>query len=146
MQNFMTISFKYSFFQFFMLSILVLTFSTSCKKYEEGPYISFRSKPERVSNSWKAASVTDNGKDVTSDYSGLRVTFTKSGGLTWTTGGSIPFARSGTWQFVNDKDDLQTIIDNGLFGKEIRTFRILKLKEDELWLKEGNVEYHLESA
>lgn len=40
-----------------LLSIVVISFSMfSCKRYQDGPYISFRSKDARLVNSWNCTS------------------------------------------------------------------------------------------
>jgi hypothetical protein len=42
---------------------LLLASSLSCKKYEEGPWISFRSAYNRILGNWKVISYTVNGVD-----------------------------------------------------------------------------------
>jgi len=39
-----------------------------CKKYEEGPAMSLRSKKGRVANKWKVDAYLKNGTDMISDY------------------------------------------------------------------------------
>lgn len=124
-------------------ALFILGPLTSCKKYEDGPYISLRSKTERVANTWKAERVTDNGEDKTSDYSDFRITLTKGGDYTITPGGTFSISSSGTWSFINDKDDIQTISKPVLGMSTTNTYKILKLKENEMWLVDGSKEYHL---
>ena len=39
----------------FLLLLPALLFPASCKKYDEGPYVSFWPKAERIANKWKVA-------------------------------------------------------------------------------------------
>lgn len=80
-----------------------LTFS-QCKKYDQGPSLSLRSKKERVSNEWNVASYTYNQKDQLKEtYSGYhqcissnQILYTEIFRTTtyvWT------FDKSGTWNY-----------------------------------------------
>src|SRR4051812_28318718 len=51
----------------------------SCKKYSEGPALSFRSKTERVANTWKIDNYKVNGSDYTSLVAGYVETYSKDG-------------------------------------------------------------------
>ena len=44
------------------LTLMVVGFS-SCKKYEEGPSLSFRSIKQRITNTWKIESYSINGAE-----------------------------------------------------------------------------------
>jgi hypothetical protein len=61
---------------------------------------------------------------------------------------AIIITGSGTWEFNNDKTDVITKITYTIGGTETDTFKILRLKEVELWLEnnqDGNVvETHYE--
>ena len=46
-------------------------FLDSCKKYPEGPMLSFRTRTARVANTWKVGSCTINGTDFTSTYTNM---------------------------------------------------------------------------
>jgi hypothetical protein len=84
-----------------LMPILVVLFIASnicifsgCKKYPDGPNISFRSKTERVANTWAGASWGSTP---------IGLTLTKSGSATMNIiGGSA----SGTWVFQNNKDNI----------------------------------------
>ena len=43
-------------------ALALLLIGTGCKKYEDGPMISFRSKKERVVNNWKVITYKFNGQ------------------------------------------------------------------------------------
>lgn len=128
----------------------VFTFiASSCKKYEDGPIVSVRSKEERIANTWVIEKAYDNGNDVTSDYDQYELmmdkdqkakltTNYKSGNVTFT------FATDGVWLFENDKNDLRLDFDD---NDADRVYEILRLTEEELWLKEkgGEQELHLKT-
>ena len=131
------------------IPILALTLSiTSCKKYEEGPMISLRSKKERMANTWKVVKATDDGKDITSSYDQYDLQMLTDGDASiaaiYTIGDiSFEFETNGTWDFNDNKEELELDMEN---DKADLAYNILKLKEDELWLREKGtaVELHLE--
>jgi hypothetical protein len=106
--------------------------TTSCKKYDEGPAISLRSKKARVVNKWKAEKVTENGKDVTSDYQGYTWEFKDDNKLYFNISGGL--AITGKWEFNNDKSKIIVTYD---ITNEKSELEILRLKEKSMWLK-GN--------
>ncbi len=128
----------------------VLTFiASSCKKYEEGPIVSVRSKEERVANTWVIEKAYDNGNDVTSDYDQYDLMMNKDQNAKLTSNyksGNVTFSFSteGVWSFENNKNDLRLDFDD---DDADRVYEILRLKEEELWLKEkgGEQELHLKS-
>jgi len=118
--------------------ILCIMFSlsmvaTSCKKYEEGPVLSLRSKKARVVNKWKAEKVTENGKDVTADYRDITWEFKDDNKFVITVSGSggLSITLNGTWEFNNDKTKIITILNGERTESEI-----LRLKEKSLWIKQ----------
>ena len=128
---------------------ILLISSTGCQKYPEGPLLSIHSKTERVANDWKVAQALDNGNDVTTDYNEYELNLSKSGGATLSAkyvvlGSTLEFVTDGKWAFVNNKEKLSFDFENNA-GDGI--YRILKLKEDEMWLKQddGSVELHFVS-
>lgn len=112
--------------------IALLAFSStilfSCKKYEEGPSVSLRSKTARVSNQWKVDYAKDlqDGTVTTADHAGDVWEFTKDGDFL--KNGTL----RGTWEFSDSKEE---IIITGTFG-DIDYYKIMKLKENEMWLQE----------
>lgn len=126
------------------LLLIVLSFVvvlSSCKKYEEGPMLSLRSKSARVANTWKVEHATYNGADITSLYADYRETYTKDGVYSYVHGND---AGSGKWEFQNDKEEIKR---SGVSGQSTETLFILKLKEKEFWyyVMDGNdrTEVHL---
>lgn len=122
-------------------TILGAMLLTSCKKYEEGPGFSLRSKEERVANLWKINYAYDYKDSVitTADYAGETWDFTKSGEFIERDNGTID--KTGTWEFISDKEKI-TI----QFPLTTHTYDILRLKEKELWLKDSEEELHLVPA
>ncbi|HYG50678.1 MAG TPA: lipocalin family protein [Flavobacteriales bacterium] len=117
---------------------------TSCSKYDEGPSLSLRSKKARIAGEWKIESVSENGTDITSDYTavfGSDATFhiEKSGTYhIHYTGGED----EGTWAFKGGKDEI-TFISNET-GAGAEDYHILKLKNNELWLEHHHDDETLE--
>jgi hypothetical protein len=141
---------KKSILKITVISLLTVSsglLTTSCKKYDEGPAISLRSKKARVVNKWKAEKVMENGKDVTSDYQGVTWEFKDDNKLYFNFPGGL--AITGKWEFNNDKSKIIVTLD---ITNEKSELEILRLKEKSMWLKEkdkddnGNpvtTEFHL---
>ncbi|MBI3520359.1 MAG: DUF5004 domain-containing protein [Bacteroidetes bacterium] len=141
----------------FLSSILLFT---ECKKYPEGPAISFRSKKERISNSWKVSELKINDVDSTAYYTNILHDYTlninKSGSYTITyfvtvpNIGNITNTESGFWSFSSNKKDLNLSPSSISYGNvpSSSSWQILKLYEKELWLRSFDVngkktEFHL---
>lgn len=121
---------------FFILPLLVFA-ADSCKKYEDGPWISLRTKTERLSNTWQVSTAYQNGVDKTSDfnvaYAGYLLTIKKDNSYTLVYN---PFnlgtvTDNGTWSFNSDKSHVILVNSNG----DRADYTILRLKEKELWVK-----------
>ncbi|MEN9999074.1 MAG: hypothetical protein RI922_2064 [Bacteroidota bacterium] len=126
-----------------LLSVFVLS---ACSKYEEGPKFTLLTKKARLSGEWVIESVTYNTTDITSSYEALLganfvLEIEKDGG--YRTEGSNP--DTGTWELGEDKDDIRFL--SSASGATEETFRILKLKNKELWWKQTQtngdiIEFH----
>jgi len=132
------------------VSILLIAFTaitfTSCEDYPEGPAISLISKTNRVANNWRVAQALNDGIDVTSDYDKYELNLSKTGTAELIAnysilGSDFEFTTAGTWAFVNDSEKISFNYEN---NNADGIFQILKLKEDEMWLKEdgGTTEIH----
>jgi hypothetical protein len=115
---------------------------TACKKYEEGPSLSLRSKKARMAGDWKVEAYYEDGVDKTSDYrtfiASESFTMDKDGSYTsssTTTSafGGITSTDNGTWEFINDKEDLRTLSSQA--NATADTMVIVKLKNKEMWAK-----------
>lgn len=118
---------------------LVVAFAVaSCKKYPDGPDISFRSKAERLSNTWVIDQYFENGVNKTTDFKNLAKDYVMAidkGGsysLSYKVLGIIPYSESGTWAFNGDKTK---VVFTRTSPAPVNTsdWTILKLKENELW-------------
>ena len=121
-----------------MLAIFGLVLLTGCKKYEEGPGLSLRSKKARVANLWKVDYAYD-FKDsviITSDFAGETWEFSKDGNFIERENGTVD--KTGSWEFVSDKEQIKI-----KFSLSTDTYVIVKLKEKEMWLKDAEEELHL---
>lgn len=82
--------------------ILILAIFFGCKKYEEGPMFSLKSKKERVSGKWQVAKLTADGKNELESVS-LKTTVCNLGyplfyaETTGISGYVIEFSKSGNW-------------------------------------------------
>lgn len=113
-----------------LLFVLAITFSFfSCKKYDDGPLLSLRTKAARMDNTWVIDKAYKDGIDVTSFYpADFQITITKDG--KWNQiANSIP--SQGTWSF-SDKKETIVFKTDGASKEEV--FTILRLKNDQLWL------------
>jgi hypothetical protein len=112
-----------------------LTTFSACKKYEEGPALSFRSKSERVANTWTLESYYENGTNKTSDFSDWDVVMVtdKDGAIKITqthkpSQGKLEV--SGTWAFKNDKEQIEVVFPSPT-GTQV--WDVLRLYEKEFW-------------
>jgi hypothetical protein len=132
--------------------MLMLAFSgsivlSSCSKYEDGPAFSLRSKEERISNTWRVDKAMENGSDVTSSFDQYELQMLRDGAATLAALYSLgdltfEFETTGTWTFENSSEDLRLDFENDAAD---RTYEIMRLKENELWLREkgGSLELYL---
>ncbi len=119
----------------------------SCKKYENGPSISFRSKASRVANDWAISSYMEDGVDKTNIHVSDVMTLTKDGGATYKfTDNGATITMTGNWVFDTKKENItftSTYPRNNGGGTTItvtvvETMKITKLFEKEMWW-EGSV-------
>ncbi len=111
------------------IAILLAAFTFSCKKYEDGPTLSLRSKKARVANEWQYDQVVaPNGTNITAQFANNSIEFTKDGEYIASYGTSS--AQTGTWRFASDKEDMVlTPNDNS----DATVMKIMRLKGKELW-------------
>ena len=133
-------------FLIFFLSV----FCDSCKKYEDGPAFSIRSKKERISNAWKVKYYSENGTDKSdyfnSTYANNILVVEKNGSylFSYKYNSVVDYTESGTWKFNSNKTLINFL--KTAPGTDTTDMKINRLKEDELWLLDGDSvikEYHL---
>lgn len=111
----------------FIILFICINVFISCKKYNNGPSISFRSRTSRVANEWIVENYKINETDFTSFISGYMETFTKSGNYNYTWG---KLNGNGSWEFRNHDNEILLI---GNDKQSSRTLYILKLEEKSFW-------------
>jgi hypothetical protein len=128
-------------FALVILSGLMLIGLQSCSQYPDNEGITFVSKTDRVSKTWKVENYKVNSTDYTSLVSGYTETFTKGGtySFQWAILGG-----TGTWKFQNKDAEIQI---TGVTNVTSRTLIIQRLEEKAFWYyyMDGNdkKEYHL---
>lgn len=136
----------------YVLCFAIAISFTNCSKYKDGPLISLRGKENRLVNSWSYTLVTRNGVNVMEglvmgsvNYTQSSIGFNKEGRFSEIyTINTVATQKDGNWSFSKDK---QNIILNFDDESEQRNLRILKLKNNELWLEESfddnTIEYQM---
>ena len=127
--------------QTMMMLVGLLLGVVACGKYEEGPGLSLRSKTARVANEWRVEYAIDfvDKVETTTDFKGETWVFTKEGAFMKKDGGVTD--KTGTWEFMSDKESIAISI-----GSDIDKYTILRLKENEMWIKDHEEEIHLVSV
>lgn len=121
-------------------AFLLATILSSCKKYEEGPALSFRSKDARVINDWDVKYALEDGADKTYIYKDFTINFTEDGRFVATNLDDLDstVTQEGFWDLVNNKEDLRLIYTEPPVADDRITYEIQKLKKDELWIKKAS--------
>lgn len=123
----------------FLLLLPALLIPASCKKYDEGPYISLWPKAERIANKWKVSKADLNGADSTNIYRTHILEFTNQGTAIYQIGNRKYF---GTWQLNNNGKDFDLDYDSlGRFS-----YQILRLKEKEFWYRDKRSNFSFQLA
>jgi len=132
--------------RFLLISALALMIFTSCEKYEEGPTISLVPRSERVENTWVVDRAYEDGEDVTSSYDQYELTLTQDGAATLEAdytffGTEIETSTDGTWEFTNDEENISFDYEDDIADG---TYQILKLTQDEFWLRKTGDDLELQ--
>lgn len=110
----------------FLAAIVLIVSVNSCKKYEDGPLLSLRSKTARIVNEWVIDKVMTNGVDVTANYPDDYL-LTINDDLTYTMLGNA-VTQEGTWAFDEKKESIIfTLTSSGM--EYLYTIKRLKNKE-----------------
>ncbi|MBR9859171.1 lipocalin family protein [bacterium] len=125
--------------------ILCVAFVFASCKYEEGPAISLSTKKDRVANTWNVYEATNDGEDVTDSYDQFTLMTAEDGDAslvaTYTFGDiTYQYETDGTWEFDNNKENLVLDFED---DDADRTYMILRLTEDEMWLREKGEDLEL---
>lgn len=135
---------------FYLLLVAIL--AGGCKKYEEGPLISFRSKEKRLCQDWEVDKYIANGETEYPESGEFEYwDFDDDGTLQITAGmpGWESVVWNLTWEWSDDKEEIKVYIDDYyksslpfILAKssfkatnEVIEFEIIKLKYDEMVLE-----------
>jgi hypothetical protein len=133
-----------------LLGVTLLFGFSACRKYEEGPNISFRTKKARVTNNWRYESAQVNGVEVSLDpyYAKQKHYFYRDGKYIQTIIDPVTLeARNlqGTWTMY-DNDRKISVTTKNFSGNidSTNNYSILKLYEKQMWLRstDNSREYH----
>lgn len=131
--------------------ITVLNFQ-SCKKYEDGPAFTLKSKKNRLAREWEVVRVYDNDGEQVFPYGGggydieIEFEFEKDGDFEQSYsvsyyGYSYSGSYKGEWEFSSDKEELEVEIAGYKADWEIK-----RLTSDEFWYEdEDGYEWELEA-
>ncbi|MBX2984564.1 MAG: hypothetical protein LC109_12035 [Bacteroidia bacterium] len=111
--------------------MFVATNFSSCKKYEDGPSMSLRSKKARLVGKWEIEKYFLNEKDYTHEM----LSVIKDNSFTFKSDGTYEVfvdgeGDNGKWEFNSDKTKILITIDN-----ETETWTIRRLTNSELWFE-----------
>ena len=124
-----------------LLAAIIIPTVQSCKKYQDGPMLSLRSRTERVANTWKVDNYKINGNDYTSLVAGYTETYTKDGNYYYSWGS---LDGTGKWAFQNNDKEIKL---TGINNQSSQTLFIQKLEEKQFWYyyMDGNdkKEFHM---
>ena len=131
---------------FSLSTLLIFSFFLSalvgCKRYEDGPLISFRSPKARVTNDWSASLVSRNEIRETQFYCRYDLNFTKDNNFVWflqaaNTSDTALTLYEGTWDLISDKTQIRlefTSAETPTFSTQNLIMDIVRLKEKEMWV------------
>ena len=125
-----------------LVAFFASAFLSSCGKYTDGPSFSLRTKQARLCQTWDVKSI---GSEVLNGYYHVNFEFSKNGTFVVTDistepGWEYEDGYAGTWQFNNDKEEIQIIIDS-----EVTNAKIDRLTDKELWLEIDGDQFKMEA-
>ncbi|MEM1220106.1 MAG: hypothetical protein AAGH79_14395 [Bacteroidota bacterium] len=122
----------------------------SCKKYEDGVYLSFQSRAARINNTWSVDQASNaSGCRIEQEYTDYQFTFTRQGeaSITFPIFPSGEETLTGTWELTDDNDRFRWIVTGDTLAflyNGYQTFDILRLTGSEFWLvDDANAELRL---
>lgn len=118
----------------FIAAVVIVFSFSSCGKYEDGPAFSLLTKKSRLCGDWVLDKYMVNDVDQTANFQAVFGTnyvwdIEKDGA--YHVHGSV--SDDGTWELGEDKDDVR--FKSSQANSSEVSYRILRLKSKELWLK-----------
>jgi len=110
------------------VTVVLLSVAPSCKKYEEGPAFSLRSKQTRVVGEWLQTNEVEGDTSTISLYLFNTIYIQDDGGFSGD-------GNTGSWSFNHDKTELIVTLDNSIYpSSSVFKYDISKLSNKELYL------------
>jgi hypothetical protein len=133
----------------YLLLSAAIVLLAGCRKYDEGPAFSIRSKKERLANLWEIEKYFVNGEDKTATVDTMFLTFEfrKNGEYQEQMAHHyMYYIDNGSWKFTEDKKNVDIYRSN-----DTMRWHITKLEEDRLWVVYTPIsffrfEYHLKTV
>lgn len=122
-----------------ILGFVALMGTTSCRKYEDGPTLSFLSREARVVNDWVAEDITRNDIREFTKFESYSMNFTEGGRATWTYKrvGEPEVSVAADWELATVDEEIKLTFDtpDPVSGqKRLLYMEIRRLTDDEMWL------------
>ncbi len=111
---------------FFLILIACIC---SCKKYDDGPVLSLRTKKSRIVGNWTLKTQEQDGLS-TQLLTIEKLDINKDGTFKFTYKSAISNQEEGNWSFTSDKENIDF-----KFSCCTNRYKILRLKNKELWLE-----------
>lgn len=122
----------------FFTAIILLGTITGCKKYEEGPLLSLKSKDARATNVWQAKYVFQDGIDYTVYFEDWSLDMREDGRIVITDKDELDstVTQEGFWDLTNDKEELRLLFSVPRVDPDRKFYSITRLTSKEFWFKE----------
>lgn len=115
-------------FRLFISLLGLALLLNACKKYQDGPFVSFRTVENRVQNTWKWSLALENTVNRTGELADSTITFLEN--KTVKICGEGDTCKEGTWNLITKKSRLQLI-----FGTKATAYDLRFLSAKEMWLR-----------
>ncbi len=131
-----------------LLTFFCLFSAPACKKYEDGPILSLRTKKARLVGDWKISETFANGLKLNGPIQITGLQIKKGGTFSFEYNTGYAGVKNGTWSLTNTKQYVD-LSDSCCTER----YKILRLKNKELWLQNSlqqsttstiELEYHFE--
>jgi hypothetical protein len=126
----------------FPVYLIIVLFTVSllvgCKRYEDGPVLSFKSRTERVKNNWQANVFSRNDLNELDQYDYINVTITDNQFLIEAKpkDDTLILSFDAAWELASLDRQIKTSFTSSVTGEDaLLYFDIFRLKEDEMWLE-----------
>jgi hypothetical protein len=136
--------------RYLSLLLFIVALFTTCRKYEEGPNVSFRKKEARVTNNWRVESAVVNGVEESQEpfWTKQKHYMYRDGKYIVTIIDPVTLEAEnyqGTWELYDEGRKLSLMTKNPVTLLETRNeYNILKLFEKSLWIRktDNSLELH----